>query len=497
VSNSTDETNNGEQCTLRVVPVVKTTQADRLIDLAGRDYTLGVATTGEPFAVTKTGANVAIPFRGDDSGLRRSLAAAYHDTHGGAPSNAALSDALRVLAGKADRLEPQELPVRVGRAGDEIVVDVGDRAGRALVVSQSGWNLIDRSPIAFRRASGLSDALPEPSRGGATFNDLANVLGLSPYGDEIALLEGWCAAALVPDIAHPILCLRGEQGSGKSTIARALIGLVDPSPAALRSVPSLRDWHTSAKNQWIVGLDNVSRVSEAEANLLCTAVTGDAYVTRQLYSDDATFVSAYRRPVVLTSIGLGAIRGDLADRMLTVDLPQITPTTRRTENEIIGAVTEMRPGLLAALLDDVSGVLKFRIQAEASATHRPRMADYADLMVALDLSRGGLRRFAPTYERVAGESAADVVDGDVFVAAVRDHMTTRAVVARGNSREFNGSISELMAACQPAVCPIDWPRSGAVASTRLQTAQPALRALGIAITRSRGHRGRVLNITAT
>ena len=60
------------------------------------------------------------------------------------------------------------------------------------------------------------------------------------------LVVGWLAAVLVPNMPHPILLLGGQQGTGKSTAAEQLVGLIDPSPAVLRSPP--RDSET-----WAIG----------------------------------------------------------------------------------------------------------------------------------------------------------------------------------------------------------------------------------------------------
>ena len=50
-----------------------------------------------------------------------------------------------------------------------------------------------------------------------------------------------------PDVPHPVLALRGEQGSGKSTGTRTLAGLLDPSPAQVRKPPREVDaWVTAA-----------------------------------------------------------------------------------------------------------------------------------------------------------------------------------------------------------------------------------------------------------
>ena len=52
-------------------------------------------------------------------------------------------------------------------------------------------------------------------------------------------------------------------------------------------------------------------------------MTGDGLVRRKLYTDSDLAVLAFKRCIVLTSIDHGALRGDLGDRLLLVDLERI------------------------------------------------------------------------------------------------------------------------------------------------------------------------------
>ena len=54
---------------------------------------------------------------------------------------------------------------------------------------------------------------------------------------DVALAVAWLLAAFRDKGPYPVLVLTGEQGSAKSTCARMLRALVDPSEAPLRSVP--------------------------------------------------------------------------------------------------------------------------------------------------------------------------------------------------------------------------------------------------------------------
>lgn len=291
---------------------------------------------------------VARALRGGRGSLRAELAALYAREVGRAPSAQALADALLVLEGQAMACEPVELGLRVARAGEAVVLDLGDPTGRAVIVDAGGYRLVERSPVLFRRSE-LTGVLPTPEPGGDLV-ELRELVNLADAAWPLAL--AWLVAALLPEVPHPIPLLSGEQGAGKTSAARVLARLVDPSPAQLRSGPrDLEAWAVAASGSWIVPLDNVSRIPDWLSDALCRAVTGDGMVRRRLYQNDGIAVLAFRRVVLLTAIDPGALRGDLADRLLLLDLDRIPPERRRLDADLDAAFTRAHPRLLGALCD--------------------------------------------------------------------------------------------------------------------------------------------------
>ncbi len=108
-----------------------------------------------------------------------------------------------------------------------------------------------------------------------------------------------------------------------------------PSPAPVRAAPRhVEDWAVGAAGSWVVAVDNLSYIAPWFSDALCRASTGDGLVKRVLYTDADLSVLAFRRCVILTSIDAGALRGDLADRMLLVDLEPIGAADRRTDADL-------------------------------------------------------------------------------------------------------------------------------------------------------------------
>lgn len=446
----------------------KVSQADQLVALAEDRFRLGHATAGELFAVPLLGPQVVRPLRGRGGSLRAELAAEYCDAQGKAPSAAALADALLVLAGRAQQQPPETLHLRVAQHAGSLLLDLGDVSGRVVRIDPGGWTVLPSSPVLFRRTR-LTGPLPAPVPGGS-LDELRRMLNV-PAADW-PLVVGWLVAALLPDIPHPLLALQGEHGTGKTSAARLLTGLLDPGPAQLRSAPrDVEGWAVAAAGSWVVGIDNLSTVPDWFSDALCRSSTGDGMVRRALYSDDDLSVIAFRRVVLLTSIDPGALRGDLADRLLGVECQLIDDAGRLEEAQLAADWTAAHPAVLGALLDLAAAVL--RVLPDIHLTKRPRMADFGKVLAAVDEVMGskGLARYAGQGAALA----AEVVESDAVAAAVR-----ALVPAGGDVVEHTAA--QLLELTSPERPGRDWPANPRALSARLKRAAPALRTVGVEVT---------------
>lgn len=465
-------------------------QASQLVALAREKYELFMSEDGRPYGVKQDGANIAMPLRGK-AGLRSQLARIFTDSNGGSvPSQSALADAMTVLEGVAQEADPRVPHVRVGRHENAIVVDLGDADGRCVLVSPDGWERAARSPVLFRR-SGAMKPLPEPIRDGDGLARLQDLLNTDEEG--FRLLVAWLVAAFIPDLPHPVLTFRGEQGTGKSYAAKMVIGIIDPSGAPKRTAPrDIKSWATQAFNSWALCLDNVSIIPDWLSDALCRAVTGDGIVDRALYTDDDVVVLEFRRVLAMTTIDAGALAGDLAERLMTIELHTIPDHRRREEAEMDAAYADAHAGVLASLFDLLAAVL--RVLPDVQLTERPRMADFARVLAAVDKVQGW--NTLDTYKASARDAVADVLDGEPFAQAVV------ALVDRAGSDGITLTASELLERVPaPERLPKKWPKDPTRASGQLKRLAPALRTIGIEVDDSkRGpkpKKQRLLTLTAS
>jgi hypothetical protein len=472
----------------KAAPKQGPSQSERLVQLALERYSFHLTPEGEPYAVERDGPNIARMFRGGRDGLRAWLAREFRQRYEQTPTHSALSDALTVCEGYALDADPQPVALRVARHGHDVVIDLGDASGAAVVVSDNYWRLEDRSPVLFRRTV-LTGALPTPEHGGSV-SELRGLLNVSDAA--WPLLLGWIVATFIPDIPHPVLSLVGEQGAGKSSAARTIVDLTDPSPAPLRSEPrDLEGWAVAASGSHVVALDNISSITPWLSDALCRAVTDDAIVKRRLYSDNEQSILRFRRCVMLTSIDPGALRGDLADRLVLVGLQHIAPDRRRTETEINASYHDCRPFVFGALLDVLAAVLAELPNVDVAGL--PRMADFARVLAALDRAAPELTNgnALASYLGQSGRLADDVIEGDPFGEALR-----RMLDAEGS---WCGRASDLLKKLEPEHPARGWPGTARGVSARLLRLVPALRQIGwtVDIPSERTNHGRVISISKT
>jgi hypothetical protein len=205
------------------------------------------------------------------------------------------------------------------------------------------------------------------------------------------------------------------------------------------------------------------------SDALCRAATGDGWVDRSLYTDADLAVLQFQRVLGLTSIDPGALRGDLADRLVMVDLERIAPEARRSKRELDAAFELARPRLVGAVLDLVVEVLRRRgVHLQKSL---PRMADYAAVLAAQDEARGsdGLARYVAQERRVA----EDVVEADVVAAAI-------STWARGRE-SWSGTAKQLLDEIRQSTPPRGWPPNPRALAGQLRRAAPALAQLGVIV----------------
>ena len=462
-------------------------QSEALVRMADGQYDVFSATgegNGRLLVTVREGPNLAFGLRGTN-GLRQRLAASYRRHNASTASQNALAEAMTAIEGQALDGQPRSVHRRVAWHDGSIVVDLGTPSGEVVVITPAGWTIENRSPVTFVRTAGLALPMPRPRHGGS-LDGWRTLLNVS--AEDWPLVLAWLVHGLMPGQAHTILRLLGEQGSCKSTTARLLVGLIDPSTSILRSEPSsVRDWAVTAAGSWSFCLDNLSWVPSWLSDALCRAVTGESVVSRMLYTDDEISVLTVQRVVAITTIGLSSTSGDLAERCLPIEVTP--PTERRTDEEIAAAAERLRPRALGALFD-----LTARVLAELpTLTLRdlPRMADFGKVCAAVGRVITPQRDVLGHFHSLSESLMAEVAEGSALASALRGFLSH-------HGDEWSGTPTELLDHLDTQTMmlskPKGWPRTAEALGSALRRLAPAMRRNGIEIVLRKSHGRRVIDL---
>jgi hypothetical protein len=418
--------------------------------------------------------------------FKRWLARAFYLTHGKAPRSASIADAITTIEGKAlFECEERQVLLRVGEHTDGTFhLDLGNKSWQTVAVSEKGWSLQDCSPVRFRRGQTMT-SLPVPQRGGS-LDELRSLLNIET-DDDFMLIVAWLLGCLRPHGPYPVLAFIAEQGSGKTSAARILRSLIDPSSVALGGIiREERDLMIAARANHVVAVDNVSSLPQWFSDALCRLATGGGWMTRRLYTDAEQEVFTQTRPVLLTGIEEFLSSGDLLDRTILINLPAIPPEKRKQEADLERDFQAAWPGILGCLLDAASCAL--RTVRTVNPPVLPRMADFATWVIAAEPALGWQPgTFLRTY--LARANAAN----EIILEASMLSEPIRRLVVQG---PWTGTASQLLEHLKATV-PEEvtkstaFPKTAKAVGNHLRRLAPNLRSVGIDITFDReGHAGR-------
>lgn len=386
-------------------------------------------------------------------------------------------------------LETEKLPV-VTRAGNDtdgsIWIDLGNDKGQYVHVTKDGWEIKSKSAVKFRRHRGQKP-LPLPQRGGS-------IQSLRPFcnvsDEEWPVLLGYLVFALTRIGPYPVLDIFGQQGSAKSTLAKIVKSLVDPSETDLRSgFHDDQALFIAANKSHVMCFDNVSTLSDQHSDALCLMSTGGSRYDRKLYTNSEEVCLKAHNPVVFTGIEPLVAQGDLVSRCLFLHLPSISDMDRRSEREFWAEWEKVRPEVLGVLLDAL--VLGLN---GPELDEKERMADFETFVTAaepaLGLEPGEFRR---AYDQNRNGANSVVLDNSPLTEPIRE--LAKQGVWKGSPTDLLKTLNEL--APDDVKGRPDWPKTVSVLGKKLTRLVPNLRAQGIQVKDGKTSGGRSWTISET
>lgn len=409
------------------------------------------------------------------------------DYIGRSASEAAIKQASFALSGIAKHDgENERVYLRTADHNDGHYLFIGDDNRQVIEVLATGWRIIKNSPVKFW-SPGSMQSLPIPQLGGDV-SQLWQYVNI-PADDRLLVLA-WLLEAMRAETPKPILALCGTQGSAKSSTQNKLRQLIDNNAVNLRAAPkSIEDVFVSAGCNWLASFENLSHLTPAMQDALCTLATGGGFASRTLYTNSEETIIEVKRPVIVNSIPSVITAQDLTDRAISIELPRIA---YREESEINTAWELAKPAIFGGLLDLF--VKTLALMPTVKLVNPPRMADFTRLGEAMALALGlPVGTFDALYKANRAESIGRALEASPIATAVRDlvdaHNGSSLLVFTGTMKNL---LEKLDMYKQESHA---WPKSPRGLGDILRRQQPALSSLGIDIEISKpGRRGIIVDI---
>ena len=385
------------------------------------------------------------------------------------------------------KAEKRELFVRVGEYNGDLYYSLGDF--KAVRISKGEWEIVNEPPIFRHFPHQKTQIMPDEN---ATIDDIMSLFDFInlPESDDRILLLTYLITAYLPNIPHPILLLYGGQGSGKSTLQRLLLELVDPSGADLLTLKGFDDLHTSIIQHHFLPFDNLNYVSQQISDEFCRISTGGGFSKRKLYTDSEEVFFSYKRVLCLNGINIVATSPNLLDRAIILKLNRIPLNQRKTENELKEAIERAKSKILGAIFTILANIWQ---QVSKPPYPLPRMADFSVYAYHISelLGFGGLQ-FLKAYTENQRTGTLEIVEAEPVA-----NLLIKLIDERGG---FSGTAEQLLnqlkeLANAEGLSEKDLPKNGTWLKRKLNQLKTSLEELSIKITENRDAHRKTLEIT--
>lgn len=277
----------------------------------------------------------------------------------------------------------------------------------------------------------------------------------------------------------PILLITGMQGSSKSTLTRQIQNIVHPQTSGLLTlVEDKKNIAIALSNRALTCFDNATGVKAEISDLLCSAVTGGCYQTRELYTTADERIIPYRSNIVINGIDVISKRTDLMERCILLEMEPIKADERKTEKEVDELFNSLLPEIIGAIFD----VIKRALSMEEPELHNlTRMADFETWATKFALALGFT---VEEYQQALRTNIQKLVDavsfGNPIVFAIVEIMRGQAVYVSA-FQAFYAKCVDVLHEKATANEVSNFPKSASALSRSLGGLEQNLKSFGIAV----------------
>lgn len=422
--------------------------------------------------------------------FRHWLSRLLWEKSGKAANATALQAALTILEGKAifDG-SLHHLYTRVAKQGETFWYDLANEKGQAVKINADDWEIVDHPPILFCR---YPHQLPQVVPVAADKKDikrLEDFLNLAKSEYTILFLV-YLVTCFIPDIPHPIPIVFGSKGSAKSTFAKILSKLIDPSIQGVSGMPTdQNEIIRQLYHHWFRFFDNITSFSTSISDLFCRAVTGDGFSKRALFSDDDDIIFSFKHCIGLNGINNCVQKPDLLDRSLLFRLEPISDDKRKSEDELWEDFERVRTVILGSIFTILSRAMRLK-REQQKIKDLPRMADFTvwgcAIAQAMDSSP---ETFLSVYHANLNEQNEEAIQENPVALAMVYFMDNK-IEWQNTASELLGELNKIADNEKLNAKGNAWPKSAAALTRKLNEVKTNLAQKGILIDTHKGSHGK-------
>lgn len=378
------------------------------------------------------------------------MAGLMWESDGTAPKREHINSAVAVLCAKANTGEAIPLYNRVAPDGEGgIWLDMTNDKWEAIHVTAAGWE-ITTPPIIFRR---YAHQLPlcYPAENGDIsllfkYINIGCADNITQHVDEQLLYLVALLVSYIPEIPHVGTCIHGGAGHVKTGTQVRTRRLIDPSSTIYNQLPGSSKYvsliQIITQHYWSVW-DNLSDIDGDISDVFCRAITGAAFQLRKLFTDDETFLRAFKRCINMNGINIPSDRPDLLDRLVVFEAPYVPEQNRRSDTELDFEFDFDAPYILRGILDTLVKALS--IYPSIELKQLPRMADFTLWGCAMSEALGIEKAyFLNAYKTNILNAKGDAVKGRIAGQLLIDILETELPLPTEKVPNPKKSVSYLM-----------------------------------------------------
>lgn len=263
----------------------------------------------------------------------------------------------------------------------------------------------------------------------------------------------WVITRVVnPNTSCPILMISGRAGSAKTTTARRLKDLLDPSPvseSSLSNDETVMALRLSTRESII--WDNVTSIRQSVSDFLCRAVTGGAYEGRKLYTNSDISTMDFMRSQIITCVDTPSLKEDLRTRTVFISAPTLGGKYI-SEKELNRRWNENVASYRGAIMTLISLVKQKEIEVGNTIKSPERLSDYFRTVRLIDLV---LEENAMKFSEVDGVNAIQNSNKALASDAIPD--IVEFMIDCENVIELKGSASKVLTQLRDIANAINYP----------------------------------------